>query len=216
MQFFNHILCFDFDGTIVDTAEIKLRSFLKLFNNLPKEEYFLARKILQENQGLPREKKFIKIYAEVFNEEISKEKLSCLSTRLDSLIRTEEKGKINLLGDIDRFLQIYHKEILFFIASAAPRSEIIFKLKKVKLLNFFEKVSGSEKTKHSALKEIIKKYNCDRENIFMIGDGLSDYNAALKAGVNFIAFGENIDLKRRTKKSIDNFFQLKKILDLNC
>ena len=75
---------------------------------------------------------------------------------------------------------------------------------------------GSEKSKDSVLKEIVKKYDPDKENIYMIGDGLSDYNAALKAGVNFIAFGENIDLKRRTKKSIDNFFQLKKILDLNC
>ena len=39
MKLFNHILCFDFDGTIVDTAEIKL-SLLNSFNDLPKNIFW--------------------------------------------------------------------------------------------------------------------------------------------------------------------------------
>lgn len=208
------ILCFDFDGTIVDTAEIKFQSFLEVFSFLSKDKLIKAKKILFQNQGLPRKQKFEKIFTEVLNKDITKENISELSSKLDSCIKSREKGKINLLGDIKKFLKKYNGQILFFITSAAPKNEIICKLKKTDILKYFEKVSGSEISKETFLREIKKIYLPSSKNIYMIGDNLSDLNAAKNSGVKFIGYGNNKEMNKSANISISNYFQLVEILGL--
>lgn len=210
----NHIVCLDFDGTIVDSAESKLRAFKKLFSQLPSKKFKLAEEILDNNQGIPRNIKFKRIYTEVLKKEITDNLLKELSDSLDKLIM-QDGEEIKLLGNIKDFCKIYNTQIIFYITSAAPRQEIINKLKKTELINFFEKIYGSNIKKEEAISKIVKKHKANNKYIYMIGDTYNDLIAARAGGAEFIGFGSSAELKKCSIRLIDDFFELENILMLN-
>ena len=78
------LIFFDFDGTIVDSAEAKLESFLSMFSFLENEDRKIVNQYLVDFQGIPRALKFEHIYRNLLNIDISAGDLMNLSDMLDT------------------------------------------------------------------------------------------------------------------------------------
>ena len=59
-------------------------------------------------------------------------------------------------------------------------------LKHKNLSNFFNGVYGSPNDKVSIVNNIISSNNLSLDDVFFIGDAMTDYNASVKTGIDFI------------------------------
>ena len=90
------------------------------------------------------------------------------------------------------FLKYSYKKYLTFICTGTPQNEIESILNYKGLSNFFNKVYGSPQSKESIIEEIILENNLKKDDVLFFGDAMTDYNACLKCGINFIGI-ENDD-----------------------
>jgi len=206
------IIFFDFDGTVVDSAEAKLASFKKLFDEYPSQNKKQINNYLDRTQGVPRSKRFKHIYNDILGLELEEREALRLSEELDVLI-TASLGHPRMLGGVDKFLSSYCKLAKFYIVSAAPRHEILAILHKLELRQYFDNVFGSEISKVKAMTKIISD-NQSRAKFYMIGDTVNDLVAANEVNVPFIAFGSDHELRAKALRSIYHYSELPAIIGL--
>tara|TARA_B100000989_G_C19531606_1_gene470279 strand:+ start:3919 stop:4524 length:606 start_codon:yes stop_codon:yes gene_type:complete len=175
------ICCFDFDGTLIDSNNIKKNFFrnLALSHNSPCN----IEKIISKNNYTRYD-----IFFEIFKHTSSHIKLdddymNILSDQLDKAVLNAPllNGVLKLLKSLKTM------GIKLFIVSATPKDSLINILKKKKIYTLFDKVFGYPENKIFAL-QYIKSIN--DKNILMIGDGLDDREAADYNKIPFLSVGE--------------------------
>jgi phosphoglycolate phosphatase len=206
------IIFFDFDGTIVDTAEAKLASFKKVFNKYASQYRRRINDYLDGTQGVPRSIRFKHIYKNILSLELDERETQRLSNELDVFIKAS-LGRPRALGGIDNFLSSYSSLGNFYIVSAAPRYEILAILNQLGLEKYFSNVFGSETSKVKAMTAIMID-NPSETKFYMIGDTINDLVAADEVNVSFIAFGSDQELRAKALSSINHYSELPKIIDL--
>ena len=71
------------------------------------------------------------------------------------------------------------------------------------------------KTKSDILRHYIKLYNIAYKNFFLVGDRISDYNAAVQAGINFVGVCIT-DISKRELNSFDCVTSLPSLAGIFC
>jgi len=175
---------FDFDGVILESADIKTEAFRDLFMDYPEHvdeiiDYHI------ENAGISRYVKFRYAYEEVLGKELSKEKEYELGDAFSRIVYEKVLAAAFVPG-AKEFLETKKDDYMFVIASGTPEEE----LKKIVyargIEECFKEVHGSPKEKEDIIGGIIKKYNFSHDEVVYIGDAESDRIAAKKADVLFI------------------------------
>ncbi len=207
-NFLYDAIIFDFDGTLVDSAEIKKNAFSLLYKKYGKEVEERVVKYHEHNEGVPRNQKFkffqTKILKQNFDEQIEGELSSNFSSLVLDLI-----VKAPYLDGVEKFLNKYYEVINFFVASATPQKELEKIINKRGMRNYFKDIYGSPKTKGKIIKGIIKNNNLDKKRVLMVGDSISDYNGALEANVKFLGVEKkNNDKLPKGIEKINNFEKL--------
>jgi len=89
--------------------------------------------------------------------------------------------------------------------------EIILKTNNIR--KFFIEVYGSPEKKDIHVRKILGKYGYKNNEVVFIGDALTDRNAARTNGILFIGRYTTIEEIKEEKFLINNFVELKKILN---
>jgi beta-phosphoglucomutase-like phosphatase (HAD superfamily) len=82
-------IIFDFDGVIVESVDIKTKSFKKLFEPYGKE---IVKKVIEhhlKNTGVSRFEKFNYIYKNILNRKLTKDKFDSLCKKFSDLVVDE-------------------------------------------------------------------------------------------------------------------------------
>ena len=74
-----------------------------------------------------------------------------------------------------------------FVISATPEDEIREIVRRRGLRDYFKEVIGAPETKSENLKNILIKYDLKPSKCIFFGDAESDYRAAKRCGLNFMA-----------------------------
>lgn len=195
----------DFDGTIVDSALIKLEAFKNLYA-AEKHKIGEIYTYLLSEQGRPRYEKFKFIQESILGKRYKNDLGEELSKKLDAEI--SETGIPSLMPGVIEFLQESQDEEFVGIVSAAPRREIINTLHHHNIVKYFDFICGSEITKSSAIRKCISEFQLSPDDSVMIGDSANDYKASVEAGIHFIGFryGENANNPRIF--AITDFYEL--------
>ncbi len=208
------IFIFDWDGTIIDSMDIKVENFIETITKLigfgVNDCMFRSRiKFLYEKySGLPRKTLFENILREVdVNSSIIK--YSNFNKNFSIL------NKINLLKaeifkDARSFLDLLVKNKKdIFISSSMPQEELIFFTSKKLNKDLRQNIKGVFGTENnftkgkSHFKSIENNTGCRSEKFLFIGDDLYDYKLSRDAEVDFIL------INRTSKKySIFNIFEI--------
>jgi phosphoglycolate phosphatase-like HAD superfamily hydrolase len=181
---------FDFDGVILESADIKTEAFTELFKDYPEHlenigKYHLA------NLGVSRFKKFEWIYKELFGREITSLELKMLGDRFSAIVYDKVVNAPFVPG-IESLLGWSKCTCLNFVASGTPEAELKSIVKHRGLDIYFQEVCGSPRTKSQIVKELLVKYNLDPELCWFVGDANTDHQAAVETGLYFIARNTNV------------------------
>ncbi len=173
----------DFDGVILDSADIKTEAFREIFMEKIPEKIGEIVDYWEYNGGISRRIKFAHVYSKYLNHELSEKELDDLSDRFTSMT-LEKIMSAPIVDGLTRFLEKAGVPII--IASGGPTEQLKEILKHRKLDGFFSKVEGSPAKKSATINETIRDLGIKRDDVIFIGDTMTDYNEAMKAGVYFI------------------------------
>jgi phosphoglycolate phosphatase-like HAD superfamily hydrolase len=175
---------FDFDGVLVESAEIKTDAFREVFSDWPgKADEGVA--FHMENMGISRYVKFRHFYENVLGEQYSDEIGDQLGARFSGIVLEKVKAA-PLVSGTEEFLETNHLRYHLFIASGTPQDELDDIVDSKGLRKYFKGVFGAPDVKPNIVEKIMKSYGLKPEEVVFVGDAESDRRAADANGVVFI------------------------------
>lgn len=175
---------FDFDGVILESADIKTETFRELFSGYPEKvgkivEYHMA------NAGISRYVKFRYIYRHFLSKRLSKEEESELGKRFSGTAFRKVLAAPFVPG-AKEFLDSNRNRYKFFIASGTPEEELREIVRARGLIDYFDEVCGSPRDKREIINGIMEKHGLNKDEIAYVGDAPSDRIAAEETGIAFV------------------------------
>jgi phosphoglycolate phosphatase-like HAD superfamily hydrolase len=177
-------IVFDFDGVILESAELKTQAFITLFSRIPGPTGKIV-DYLKENPGLSRYTKFHHIYENFLRLPLSPEEMMSLDREFSQLV-ADEIRRCPFVHGVIPFIEERSRELPLFIVSATPERELVSIARERGLHQFFKGIYGSPPSKISLLRSIHEELRQPPESLLLIGDTLHDYRAATEIGTRFI------------------------------
>ncbi len=194
-------IIFDFDGVILESADIKTEAFAELFSGyLQKNKEIIEYHLV--NAGISRYVKFRYIYEQILGQSLSKEKETELGRSFSQIV-LQKVLNASFVPGAKEFLDTNKSRYQFFIASGTPEEELHNIIGSRGLKGYFKEIHGSPKRKTDIINDILNKHAFARNEVVYIGDAESDRRAAEETGVAFIERRGNEDLLNLSEK-IDN------------
>lgn len=178
-------IIFDFDGVILDSANIKTEAFLELFNDYPEHQKSIKDYHI-EHQGITRYTKFKWIYTELLNKPYDQETKEKLGKKFSDIVFNKVMESEPIPGAIE-FLKSIQGKLPAYISSGTPDEELHRIISKRNLSQYFEEVYGSNISKEEAIDRIAQDKSLEYSELLFVGDATTDYNAANSRNVKFIA-----------------------------
>jgi phosphoglycolate phosphatase-like HAD superfamily hydrolase len=184
------VLIYDFDGVICDSVDIKTEAFCQMYQEYGDEIVNQVKLYHLENGGISRFEKFKYYHNKLLDIKIDNKQINDLSTKFSNIVLDNIISSNLILGAYN-FLK--NKSPLYsqYICTGTPQKEIEIILNKKNLSIFFNGIYGSPKTKDDIIMNIISNENCSREDVLFFGDAATDYLAAEKCRIDFIAINAN-------------------------
>ncbi|OGX12168.1 MAG: hypothetical protein A2351_05625 [Omnitrophica bacterium RIFOXYB12_FULL_50_7] len=204
-------LIFDFDGVILESAELKTEAF----EQLAKEEFpaFVKEVVAyhRKNMGISRFVKFRYVFDNLLKKKLTPEIEKRLGERFTAIVFENLKTVPFVKGSLE-FLKSNRGKYKMFVASGTPEGE----LKEVAALrgvsDYFNELHGSPRTKRDIVLDILARYNLEPREAVFVGDAESDYLAAKLTGVPFVGRVHDGQLSDCDCLQIQDLSDLEKIL----
>jgi HAD superfamily hydrolase (TIGR01549 family) len=207
------LIVFDFDGVLVESAEIKTEAFRKLFSAWPdKVEQIVAYHL--KNAGLSRYVKFRYAFAEILGIDFSEELIQKLGEEFSQLV-LEAVKKAPFVSGAPEFLATNAGRYHVYIASGTPQEELNEIVSSKGIAEYFAGIFGAPSTKPEIVTSIMKRHALEKGDILFVGDGDSDRTAAAEIGIHFILrrTRENGDLVPLVSRTIDDLTNLERMIE---
>lgn len=183
---------FDFDGVLADSSDIKTWAFGEIYKDYGEVVVQKVKNHHTQNGGVSRYDKFIHYHRAYLDIELDEIELEEICNSFSKLVMGAVIKSPEIKG-ASKFLSKYCvNNKLSFINSATPQSEIEKIANKRQIDIYFESIYGSPETKLQNLEKIFNNHNTSPNQTVFFGDALSDYDAAVKVGCNFIGIGNDI------------------------
>lgn len=183
-------LCFDFDGVIVFSNELRELAYAELFHGFPEPRVSLFLDFHRKNGGLSRFQK-IKWFFDLNDEKISQHRIIELSKDYSKIFEASlNKSYLNF--EFMEFVSMKMEKYHFSCVSASETSELNRNLKRLGIDRFFGCVQGSPPEKVQVLRDLIRRGEIPGDAGY-IGDSINDYDAALSNKIRFFAYN-NMEL----------------------
>tara|TARA_B100000029_G_scaffold514393_1_gene617036 strand:- start:6581 stop:7231 length:651 start_codon:yes stop_codon:yes gene_type:complete len=180
----------DFDGTLVDSNMIKMKSFFDATEKISGVSDYL-KDLLDAQNGLNRYEIFDRVTAWLGRADempsLSKE----LSDRYSGICQLAINNSKEIRGASPLLAQLQNTGMKVFICSATPDEHLLPIVQHREWHSLVEGVYGVPPSKFERIKQLIGKYGYSRREVMMIGDQQSDYSIALALGCRFIGVGND-------------------------
>ena len=187
-------ILWDFDGVILNSMKIKGDGFKELFKDYDIKKIKLIEEYHYENGGVSRFEKIKYFYTEIIKKNINEDKVLKLAGRFANIIEKKIYDKNNLIEETVFFIKENYKNYSFHIVSGAEHGELNSICDSFKLTKYFKTINGSPRKKDVLVENVINTYNYKKEEVILIGDAMTDYNASIINNIEFYGCN-NIDLK---------------------
>ncbi len=179
------LVVFDFDGVILESADIKTDAFPQLFSDYPQHQvqirdYHLA------HQGVSRFKKFEWIHAQLLKQPLSEARSKALGEQFSALVLRKVLAAPFVPGAVE-LLQALQGQRLLAVASGTPEGELHDIVERRGLARYFSEVCGTPRGKAEILRGLMSRFGCSPEQTLMIGDANTDFEAAREVACAFHA-----------------------------
>lgn len=171
---------FDFDGIVLESADIKTNAFRRLFDgNEQAVDYHLA------HAGISRYEKFRHITTEILDQPYGEQEEARLGERFSELV-LDEVLACPFVPGARELLERRSAELPLFVASGTPEDELREIVTARGLDSVFAGVYGTPPTKAEIIQRVLDERELARDRVAMVGDATSDLIGAREAGVRFV------------------------------
>jgi len=179
-------IVFDFDGVLVESLAIKGEAFAALYEDQPESIQLEITAYHNAHGGVTRYDKIRHFHKTYLGKNLSKAQIQDWADRFSKIVETKVIGAAEVKGAKD-FLQSHADTYPMFVASATPQAELKRIVDSRGLSRFFKGVFGAPVSKGRHIRHVLDEYGFDANRVIMVGDAMSDYEAAMETGVKFIA-----------------------------
>ncbi|MDR2695640.1 MAG: HAD family hydrolase [Deltaproteobacteria bacterium] len=181
-------IVFDCDGVILESVSVKTRAFARVAEPFGPEAADRLLMYHKAHGGVSRYRKFEWLYREVLGREITREELASLGRRYAD-IAFEEVCRCDLVPGVEDVLRRWQGRVPLYVCSGAPHEELRVILERRGLHRHFAGVYGSPPAKAELLRDIIRLAGVEPATTVMVGDSVTDLDAAEEAGTLFYGRG---------------------------
>jgi phosphoglycolate phosphatase-like HAD superfamily hydrolase len=180
-------IIFDWDGTLFNSMEYKMRNMIKIFTELSVSE-FEAVQLYRKLSGVPREKLFKAMFDKLLGRRMTDGEYIHLSNTFTNL-NIESSLHAKLFNDV--IPAIKKLKILFclFISSSSDHKELISVVKSNQIEEYFEGVFGSKQGFNKGqdhFQHIMEKYLLKLQDLLFVGDDDQDMLIGKECGVDTV------------------------------
>ena len=171
---------FDFDGVVLESADIKTNALRRLFDgNGAAVAYHL------DHVGVSRYEKFRHITTEILGRSYTVEDESRLGKRFSELV-LDEVLTCPFVPGAQALLQRRAQEVPLFVASGTPEGELRTIASARGVAGWFAGIYGTPPTKAEIIDRVLDETALAPDDVVMIGDARTDLEGAQTVGVRFI------------------------------
>jgi phosphoglycolate phosphatase-like HAD superfamily hydrolase len=179
-------IVFDFDGVIVESADVKTDAFVELFAAHGSDVQARVRAHHLANTGISRFVKFAWIHEHVLGTPLTDDGSRELGERFSTLVLDKVLAAPMVAG-ARQALDALAPRFPLFVASGTPQDELDLIVDRRGLRALFREVHGTPREKPAILRDVMARHGLAPGDVVFVGDGESDYKAAVATGVGFIA-----------------------------
>jgi phosphoglycolate phosphatase-like HAD superfamily hydrolase len=178
---------FDFDGVILESADVKTDAFVALYAEHGPEVCSRVREHHLANMGISRFKKFAWIAENVFGRALSDDESAELGRRFSDLALANVLAAPMVRGAEAALGALGALGLPLFVASGTPEDELQLIVARRGLAPAFCEVHGTPRDKPTILGDVLARHGLAPDRVLFVGDGMTDYRAARAAGTQFLA-----------------------------
>jgi len=176
----------DFDGVVIESADIKTQAFYALYLPYGEKIAEQAKNYHIQYQGINRNQKFNAIHKNFLNRECHQEESDTLSKRFSEIVFQEIIECPFVEGIIEFLKKMTSNNTPVFLLSATPDEELKIIVKERQIDHYFKKIFGAPSSKVESGALIMNQFGLKSEDTIFIGDSESDLKAAETLKIPFL------------------------------
>ncbi len=178
-------IIFDFDGVLVESVNVKGEAFVGLYAN---ENQDIQDKVLAYHNahgGVTRHDKIKYYETQILGKSLTEQRLQERAQEFSNLVeqRVIDSPWVN---GAKAFLESYADQIPLYMASATPVEELLRIVQQRGMAHYFKGIFGAPVKKAVHIQNILDDLNLKPDQAVMIGDAMSDFEAAQVTHTHFI------------------------------
>lgn len=178
---------FDFDGVILESAEVKTDAFVELYAAHGPAVVDQVRTHHLANLGISRFKKFAWIAENVLGRPLSDDESAELGRRFSDLATAKVLSAPFVPGAEAALAALGALGLPMFVASGTPQDELKMIVSHRGLTPSFHEVHGAPREKPEIVRDLLARHDLTAGEVLFVGDGMSDYKASCAVGTEFLA-----------------------------
>ena len=178
-------IVFDFDGVILESAEVKTEAFLELYAAHP-DKLGAIREYHVSQAGISRYVKFEHIQRNILGLPYTEDDKRRVSAEFERLTR-ERIFRCPQVPGAEDLLRGLRGRVRRIVGSGTPQPELELIVATRDMGDWFDELWGTPRLKPGILKDVMARHNLSPRQVLMVGDGMSDYDAARETGTRFLA-----------------------------
>lgn len=194
------VIVFDFDGTLIQSNELKHKAYFKLFPNNPVHEGIIQdvlSECFEESRYVILEKILERLG---FKGNIRRE-VNGLAQQYNDVVTTGAKTCPEII-DAEEVVKVLSTRYKLYLSSTTPEESLKEILTFRDWDKYFQGVFGYPRLKEESLLEIMEKEKVSPQEILVVGDGYSDLLSARKIGCRFAKTDPEQSLYERIRLEI--------------
>jgi phosphoglycolate phosphatase len=179
------VIIFDFDGVILDSANIKLRAYSAIYSGEDPKKLAALIAHSQFHGGITRRIKFEYYEREFFGRNADSVRIEALCQHYSDIVFKAVLACPFIEG-AEQLLRGASSKVAMHVVSGTPDSELHRVIQQRGLAEFFRSVRGAPATKRDAFQRIATDEGYALKDMLVVGDSMTEYIAAQDIGIPFL------------------------------
>jgi phosphoglycolate phosphatase-like HAD superfamily hydrolase len=179
------VIIFDFDGVIIESADIKLRAYTDIYADEDPAKLKELTLHATLHGGVTRRDKFIAYERNLFGRAGDMQTIDMLCRRYSDLVYAAVIACPFIEGAIE-LLNTTLGKVPMHVVSGTPETELIKVVEERKLSRYFKTIRGAPAKKPEAFAQIIRDERCRPVAAVAVGDSMTEYLAAKDLHIPFL------------------------------
>lgn len=192
-----NMFVFDFDGTLLDSNKIKRSAYFEVLGNCIESKVTMSN-ILENIQG-DRYAVWQAYVSESKIESNIEGQVAAYVENYSNIVKAKLKYAKPIEGALALLDYLKQKKLRCALSSATPLIYLRETIEHLDWEHYFTDIFGSPNTKISSLHYLQGKYDLNKNDLIVIGDGKDDQYAALKFGCKFLPVNDARGVKDCSK-----------------